>query len=198
MAVTGEKFAQAEGRRGVPGAEKDQAPVAAADEFEAAEDESAHENFAELGVFGDERAEGVASEVDQIAGLDDSSSAPHAWAGNHGEFGGEAAGTMDGDGAFAVEARLHNFHAAGKDDKERDVGVTDIEKNFAAVDVPEVALRANPIDLRWSESRENLRARIKRTGYRRCSHFLFLNPALRTGLIRVHSGQESRNAPEPL
>jgi hypothetical protein len=28
--------------------------------------------------------------------------------------------------------------------------------------------------LRWSESRENLRARIKRAGYRRCSHFLFL------------------------
>jgi hypothetical protein len=59
-------------------------------------------------------------------------------AGNHSEFPGEAAGTMDGDGAFAVEARLHNFHAAGKDDKERDVGVTDIEKNFAAVDVPDV------------------------------------------------------------
>src|SRR5580700_7179433 len=167
MAVTGEKFAQAEGLRGVAGAEKDQAPVAAADEFEAAEDESAHENFAELGVFGDERAEGAA-----------------------GEFG-ETAGTMDGDGAFAVEARLHNFHAAGKDDEERDVGVADIEKNFVAVDVPDVALRANPIDLRWSESRKNLRARIKRAGYRRCSHFLFLFiPALWTGLIRVHSGQK--------
>src|SRR5580693_4516993 len=168
MGVASEKFAQAEGLRGVAGAEKDETPVAAADEFEAAEDESAHENFAELGVFGDERAEGVAG------GFDDASANEDAAAGNHGEFAGEAAGTMDGDGAFAVEARLHNFHAAGKDDEERDVGVADIEKNFAAVDVPHVALRANPIDLRWSESRENLRARIKRAGYRRCSHSLFL------------------------
>jgi hypothetical protein len=88
---------------------------------------------------------------------------------------------MDGDGAFAVEARLHNFHAAGKDDEERDVGVADIEKNFVAVDVPDAALRANPIDLRWSESRENLRARIKRAGYRRCSQF-FVPLALRCGL----------------
>src|ERR1700751_4124582 len=174
MAVTGEKFAQAEGLRGVAGAEKDQAPVAAADEFEAAEDESAHENFAELGVFGDERAEGVAGEFDEIAGLDDPCANEDPAAGNHGEFAGDTAGTMDGDGAFAVEARLHNFHAAGKDDEERDVGVADIEKNFAAVDVPDVALSANPIDLRWSESRENLRARIKGAEYRRCSHFSLL------------------------
>src|SRR6201998_4019411 len=174
MAVTGEKFAQAEGLRGVAGAEKDQAPVAAADEFEAAEDESAHENFAELGIFGDERAEGVAGEFDEIAGLDDASANEDTAAGNHGDFAGEAASTMDGDGAFAVEARLHNFHAAGKDDEERDVGVADIEKNFTAVDVPDVALSANPIDLRWSESRENLRARIKGAEYRRCSHFSFL------------------------
>lgn len=177
-------------------AEKDQAPVAAADEFEAAEDESTHENFAELGVFGDERAEGVAGEFDEIAGFDGASANENAATGNHGEFAGEAAGTMDGDGAFAVEARLHNFHGAGKNDEERDVGVADIEKNFAAVDVPDVAPRANSIDLRWSESRENLRARIKRTGYRRCSHFFPFNPALRTGLIRVHSGQESRTAPD--
>src|SRR6202007_2467225 len=174
MAVTGEKFAQAEGLRGGAGAEKNQAPVAAADEFEAAEDESAHENFAELGVFGDERAEGVAGEFDEIAGFDDASANEDAAAGNHGEFAGEAAGTMDRDRAFAVEARLHNFHAAGKNDEERDVGVADIEKNFAAVDVPDMALRANPIDLRWSESRENLRARIKGREIRRCSHFSFL------------------------
>src|SRR6201993_158412 len=174
MAVTSEKFAQAESLRGVAGAGKDQAPLAAAGEFEGTGGESAHENFAELGVFGDERAEGVAGEFDEIAGLDDACANEDPAAGNHGEFAGEAAGTMDGDGAFAVEARLHNFHAAGKDDEERDVGVADIEKNFAAVDVPDVALRANPIDLRWSESGENLRARIKRAGYRRCSHFLFL------------------------
>src|ERR1700747_1189636 len=99
MAVAGEKFAQAEGRRGVAGAEKDQAPVAAADEFEAAEDESAHEKFAELGVFGDERAEGVASEFDEIAGLDDACAHGDAAAGNPGGFAGEAAGTMDGEGA---------------------------------------------------------------------------------------------------
>src|SRR5690242_17542363 len=129
MAVASEKFAQTEGLRGVAGAEKDKAPVAAADEFEAAEDESAHENFAELGVFGDERAEGIAGEFDEIAGLDDASANEDAAAGNHCEFAGEA-GTMDGDGAFAVEARLHNFHAAGKDDEERDVGRADIEKNF--------------------------------------------------------------------
>jgi len=114
MAVTGEKLAQAEGLRGVAGAEKDKASVAAADEFEAAEDESAHENFAEFGVFGDERAEGVAGEFDEIAGLDDASANEDAAAGNHGEFAGEAAGTMDSDGAFAVEARLHNFHASGR------------------------------------------------------------------------------------
>ena len=48
---------------GVAGAEKDEVPVAAADELEAAEDESAHEHFAQLGVFGDERAEGVAGRV---------------------------------------------------------------------------------------------------------------------------------------
>src|SRR5579864_2465043 len=174
MAVASEKFAQAEGLRGVAGAEKDQAPVAAADEFEAAEGESAHEDFAELGVFGDERTESVAGEFDEIAGLDDASANEDPAARNHGEFAGEAAGTMDGDWAFAVEARLHNFHAAGNDDEERDVGVADIEKNFAAVDVPDVALRANPIDLQWSESRENLRARIERAGYRRCSHFSLL------------------------
>jgi len=174
MAVTGEKFAQAEGLRRVAGAEKDQAPIAAADEFEAAEDESAHENFAELGIFGDERAESVAGEFDEIAGFDDASANDDAAAGNHGDFAGEAAGTMDGDGAFAVKARLHNFHAAGKDDEERDIGVADIEKNFATVDVTDVALSANPIDLRWRESRENLRARIKGAEYRRCSHFSFL------------------------
>ena len=174
MAVASEKFAQAEGLRGVAGAEKDQAPVAAADEFEAAEDESAHENFAELGVFGDERAEGVAGEFDEIAGLDDASANEDAAPGNHGDFAGEAAGTVDGDRAFAVEARLHNFHAAGKDDEERGVGVADIEKNFAAADVPDAALKANPIDLRWREGRENLRARIKSAEYRRCSHFWFL------------------------
>src|SRR6266481_4320086 len=93
MAVTGEKFAQTEGLRGVAGAEKDEAPVAAAYEFEAAEDESAHENFAELGVFGDERAEGVAGEFDEIAGFDDPSANEDAAAGNHGEFSGEAAST---------------------------------------------------------------------------------------------------------
>src|ERR1700746_3824101 len=117
MGVASEKFAQAEGLRGVAGAEKDQAPVAAADEFEAAEDESAHENFAEFGVFGDERAEGVAGEFDEIAGLDDASANEDAAAGNHGEFAGEAAGTMDSDGAFAREGRLDNFPACGKGDK---------------------------------------------------------------------------------
>ena|SRR5579872_1824383 len=167
MGVASEKFAQAEGLGGVAGAEKDETPIAAADEFEAAEDESAHEKFAELGVFGDERAEGVAGEFDEIAGLDDASADEDPAAGNHGEFAGEAAGTMDGDGAFAVEARLHNFHAAGKDGEEGDVAVADIEKDFVAVDVPDAALRANPVDLGWSESRENLRARIKGAGYRR-------------------------------
>lgn len=149
MAVASEKFAQAERLRGVAGAEKDEAPVAAADEFETAEDESAHENFAELGVFGDERAEGVTGEFDEIARFNDASANKDAAARNHGEFAGETAGMMDGDGTFAVEARLHNLHAAGKDDKERYVGVAEIEKNFAAVDVPDAALKANPIDLRW-------------------------------------------------
>lgn len=149
MAVASEKFAQAERLRGVAGAEKDEAPVAAADEFEAAEDESAHENFAELGVFGDERAEGVTGEFDEIARFNDASANKDAAAGNHGEFAGETAGMMDGDGAFAVEARLHNLHAPGKNDKEGYVGVAEIEKNFAAVDVPDASLKANPIDLRW-------------------------------------------------
>jgi hypothetical protein len=81
---------------------------------------------------------------------------------------------MDGDGALAVEAGLHNLHAAGKDDKEGDVGVAEIEENFAAVDVPDAALKANPIDLQWRESREDLRARIKCAEYRRCKHFWFL------------------------
>src|SRR5271154_149218 len=120
MAVASEKFAQAEGLCGVAGAKKDEAPVAAADEVEAGGGGSAHEHFAQLGVFGDERAEGVAGEFDEIAGFDDASANEDPAAGNHGEFAGEAAGTMDGDGAFAVEARLHNFHAAGKDDEERD------------------------------------------------------------------------------
>ena len=53
------------------------------------------------------------------------------------------------------EARLHNFHPAGKDDEERDVGLAEVEEDFAAVDVQDVALRANPIDLRWSENPEN-------------------------------------------
>lgn len=96
----------------------------------------------------------------EIAGFDDVSPNEDAAARNHGEFAGEAAGTMDGDGAFAVQARLHNFHAAGKDHKERDVAVADVEKNFAARDVPNSALSANPIDLRWGEARENLRARL--------------------------------------
>ena len=198
MGVASEKFAQAEGLRGVAGAEKDEAPVPAADEFEAAEDESAHENFAELGVFGDDRAEGVAGEFDEIAGFDDPSANEDATAGNHGEFSGEAASTMDGDGAFAVEARLHNFHAAGKDDEERDVGVADIEKNFVAVDVPDAALRANPIDLRWSESRKSCVCGSSELSIGGAAISCSFSPALRTGLIRIRSSQESRNAPEPL
>src|SRR5579884_3682126 len=155
MGVASEKFAQAQRLRGVAGTEKDETPVTAADEFEAAQDERAHEHFAELGVFSDERAEGVPGEFDEIAGFDDASANENAAAGNHGEFPGEAAGTMDGDGAFAVQTRLHNFHAAGKHDEEGDVAVADIKKNFAALDVSDAAVCANPIDLRWSESRED-------------------------------------------
>jgi hypothetical protein len=56
---------------------------------------------------------------------------------------------VDGDRAFALDARLHNFQAAGKDDEKRDVGLAEVEEDFAAVDVADAC--ASP----------KLRARLK-------------------------------------
>jgi hypothetical protein len=118
MAVAAEEFAEAQRLSGMERAHQDHIALSAADQRQAAQDESAHGDFAEFGILSDERAKGVGRQLDEFAGLGDPPEHQAAMAGDHGHFAGEAARPVRRDHTLAGKAGLHDFHGAGKQDEE--------------------------------------------------------------------------------
>jgi hypothetical protein len=56
--------------------------------------------------------------------------------------------------ALTCEIRLHDLHASGKHDKERNLGVAGTEQDIARFNSSKLAARTDPIDLCRRQSRE--------------------------------------------
>ena len=95
-------------------------------------------------------------------------------AGDHGHLAGEFAGVMGGDGAFAREIGLHDFHAAGEQNEERNVGIARLEQNFTGLNGPDFGDGPDAFDLRGGKNRKGLGACVQCAGYERESHPLSL------------------------
>jgi len=53
--------------------------------------------------------------------------------------------------ALTVQARLHNFHGSGKQNKERNSSIARAEQDFSRFDSSQLAARTDAFDLRWRQ-----------------------------------------------
>ena len=166
MVVAGEELPQAQRAGRVARAHDHDVAVPALDEGEAAQDEGADEDFAQLGVARDQSAERLGGQLQELSGLGDAPENQALLAGDHGHLAGERAGVVVGDGALAVERGLDDLHGSRRGGRRRGRRFVRGEQDLAGRDLPQMAQGPDAVDLRGRQRREDLGLGIEGAGDR--------------------------------
>jgi hypothetical protein len=135
------------------------------DERETAQDERPHDDLAQFRISRDKGAQPLGAQLKKLTTFGDASEHEVSLSGNTGKFSCKRTGTVCGYQALTCEVRLHDLHASGKHDKERNLGVARTEQDLARFNSSKLAPRTDPIDLCRRQIREHLCASIERAMY---------------------------------
>ena len=142
MFIASKKFAQAEGVGRMPRTDQDDVALPLVYQLQPAQDESPHENFAQLRIPGNERPQGVPSKFQELARFGDAAPYQASPAGDHGHLARKLTGIVFCNQLLTGEAGLNNLHASGKQNEKRHICVTDVEQNFTLCHLAELAAGA--------------------------------------------------------
>ncbi len=165
MRVAGEKLAQAQRLGGMPRPQQNYVSQTAADQRDAAKDEGAHEDFAQLCVARDQSSQVAAAHLQEFAGLCNAAAHQAAAARDHGHFPGKLSGIVVDDQPLGMAVGLHNFHAPRQQHKKGNVGIARLEENIARFYVSHPAQGADAADLLRGQHGESLSADLGRHGF---------------------------------
>src|SRR6185503_3801642 len=154
VAIARQKLFDAKRARGVNRPDEHDISGPQLDQLDAAEDEGAHQDLAEVGVGLHEGQQMFAIQFDHFARLGGARAEQGAPARQHGGLAAELPGSKDHDETFGVAGWPHNLDFAALDHEERDGLVADLDEHFSALDRPYAAARGDPRDLRWGQHRK--------------------------------------------
>lgn len=160
LTVAPEELANAERCRRV--ARPDQHSIAAAlrDEADPPQDEGAHHQLAQLGVRLNDLAQRLRAEHQQLAGSDHARADEARPPGQHVDFAGELARTLERDGDFPAVHEADDRQLTGEHDEEIEAGVALVVDDFSGHHVAEPAQSGQPRDLGGGEGGKHLLAPI--------------------------------------
>ena len=126
------------------------------DHFDAAQDECAQENLAEVGISLDDGLDVFAAELDHRARLSTADGCQRGSAGQRVRFAREGTRGVNREQLFLAIDRSHHVHRTRHDDEERHVRVADANERVAHCHGAATAMHCDAVDLRWSELRKKL------------------------------------------
>jgi hypothetical protein len=163
MSIPAQKLAYSQGTGTMARTHQDDIALAATDERQPPQDERPHENLAQLGVFGDQQPQAISTNLKKLTRLSNAASHQTALPGDHGDLAGKLSGAVGHDWALARQIRLHNFHAARKQNEKRDPGIVGLEQDFAWLNLSQLATGTDTTDLRRSQDWKRLGAGVEHT-----------------------------------
>ena len=127
----------------------------ARNQFEAAQDERAHEDLAQLSVGLNQREQLLAIELNHFARLADTQAYECAATADHVGFAGELPGMKAHDQRLAAVRRSNGLELAADDDKDRHGLVADLDEHVATRRRATPSVGRNPRHLFWCERRKH-------------------------------------------
>jgi hypothetical protein len=155
IAVTREELPDAKRAGRVIGSDEHDIAEFVRDQRQAAKDERAHEDLAQLGVRLHEQEQLIAHQVEHLAVLGHTNADEARPPGEHVRLAGELAGCVDRDDRLDLVGGPDDLDAAGDDHEEVDVRHAGFHQHLAARDRPAPAMRGDPGDLRGGERRKS-------------------------------------------
>src|SRR5262249_45927508 len=156
MPVAHQELLDAQGPGGIPGPDQHGIAEAMLDERQAAEQEGAHEDLAELAVDLHERPEALAIELDHLSGFGRADVAERGATREHGDLAGELARGKNRDEFLSLAARTDELEATGGDDEEAFGLSPGFLEHFTLLNRANAAVRRDARDLLRRQCREGV------------------------------------------
>ena len=156
MAVANEELLDPKRAGAVARPDHDDVAEAVGNEFGATEDESPHDDVAELGVGLHQAQKVLAADLQDLAGLADKRAEQRRPTSDCVALANELTGPVRHDRRLGNAGRPQDLHGAGDHDEERDAGITDLDQAFAHVGRSASSVRQEAPDLPCRQDREEL------------------------------------------
>src|SRR6202521_4446189 len=132
----------------------------APDQLKPPQYEGPHEDLTQFSILRDERAQSIASQLQEFARFSGPTEDKAAVPGDHGHLTRKLTPAVGCNGALARKIRLHDLHTARKQDEKGDIRITRLKQDFTLLHLSDFAERQNAVDLSCGQDWKSLRAGI--------------------------------------